>query len=269
MSDAAATQAVLNLLKKIPLYRLADEPSGSSPGASAKSLEELHQAYRRFDVVMSVLTMSMVVPLGFAWFYLFREIGSLAYPETGASGRLLGPSVYFWALPAGFAGIISAALPSLLIARLVLKGRYPEYVSYYNRKHGFDSFRLLRHFAAVITALIVFAVYLGATTYTVFLEDRIVIKGPLAETRSYAYSDIRTITAVPGRFKSGARHKKPPAGRFEILFDDSYLWKTGHGLRDSLPRCDYPIMAFAARKARIQIDGPDVLTGGPSTSDCS
>lgn len=266
MNDAAATRAILRLLTKIPLYRLPDEDaSGTAPGA--KSQAELHETYRRLDIGLTTLTVILVVPLVFGWLHLFQLLGGQVHPEIGPSGRVLGPSVYYWALPALFAGIVLAGVPPLLIARLALRERYTEYVSYYNRKSGFDAFRLFRHLAVVVAPVVVFGVYLGATTYTIFLEDRMVIKGPLADARSHNYSEIQEITALPTlRSANGKRVKRQ--ARYEILFEDGTRWKTSQGLRDSDPPCDYPVMAFAARMAGTRISGPDILAGEPASTDC-
>ena len=85
MSEAAAALAILNLLKRIPLYRLPDEDaSGSAPGA--KTQAELHETYRHLDMGLSILAMILIVPLGFAWLQPFQLIAGQAHPDPGVSG---------------------------------------------------------------------------------------------------------------------------------------------------------------------------------------
>lgn len=253
MSDAGLTLAVLGLLKKIRLYRLPDETPGESP-------EEQQRAFGRFDTMFNLVTLVVVVPFGFAWHRLFIWIAGFAHPAPGASGQILEPSVFYWVLPALFAGIVTAAMPSFAIARLVLKERYGDYVAFYNRKHGFDSFRMFRHLAVIVAVLVMCGVYLGATSYTAFLSDRIVIKGPLAAPRTYAYGDITAINAV---LKGTAG-----AGSYEILFADGYQWESSDGLRDSEPRCDYPAIAMAQELSGLPVIGPDIAAWDFSETAC-
>ncbi len=232
------------------------------PLEGGRSLEALKRDYRGYDMIAAVILFTVIPAMIFFWLAVFQAIGAWAAPDLGETGRLLGPSVYAWALPALFAAIATGAWPCHWLMGLFLAERYEEYLFYTYKQVGFDSFKVFKAMAAVFAVLVVLGVGFFANTYTAFLDDRIVISGLFAASRSLPYSQIVAVRAVAGRSEAESRGLDPIPGHFEILFRDGSLWRSKDGPRDSRPRGDYPAVALAAARASPRVTGPDIVTGG-------
>lgn len=238
------------------------------PLAAGRSLDALKRDYQGYEAIGGVIFFIVAPALVFVWLAIFQAIGAAAAPDPGAAGRVLGASVWAWSLPALFAAIVTSAWPCLWLMRLMLAERYEEYLLYTNKRVGFDAHKVVKAMAAVFAILVVLCTGYFATSYTAFLEDRIVISGALVEARSLPYSEIVAIRAVPGRPASRSKGLEVRPGHYEILFRDGSLWRSKDGARDSRPRCDYAVMALVAERAWRRIAGPDIVTGDRTSGTC-
>lgn len=240
----------------------------TDPLAGGRSVQALARDFFGYDLIALVLSFLMMPPLVFLWLDLFQAAGLWFAPDHGASGRLLRPSVWAWALPALFAGLASVFLPLHLLMKLALAERYTEYLFYANKLAGFDAFKLVKALSAIMALVALCGVVLLSSTFTAFLDGRIVIKGVLAEARSFAYADIVALRAVPAPDQNERKASERRPGHYEILLRDGTLWRSTDGLRDSLPRCDFQAVALAALKSGRRITGPDIRRGDRSTAPC-
>jgi hypothetical protein len=267
-----AVQGFFHLMRHWRRRSLAQENrrwDRPDPLARGRSLQALRRDYLGYDILAVPLFFLLVPTLVFVWADVFQAIGVWAAPDPGPAGRLLGPS--FWArfLPALFAAIASGGWIGLALLRLALGARFGEYLIYSCMLAGFDVHRVFKAMSLVFAVLVTFAVALFASTYTAFLDDRIVVRGVFAEPRSYAYGEVVAIRAVAGRPPRDGKKSDARPGHFEILFRDGSLWRSTDGLRDSLPRCDYLAVALAVERARLRIAGPDILTPDRTGAGCS
>jgi len=265
-----AFHAFYGIMRRLRRRRLARENlrwERPDPLAGGRSLQALARDYFFYDLVAGFLCFLLAPPLVLLWLGLFQAMGLWFTPDPGASERLLRPGVWAWALPALFAGLACLAPLMHLLMKPLLAERYAEYIFYARKLAGFDVVLVVKALTALIAVAALCGALLFSSTFTAFLDDRIVIKPVLGEPRSYGYGEIVTIRSVPAGDQSDRKPSERRPGHYEILFRDGTLWRSTDGLRDSLPACDYRALSWAAARAGKRITGPDIRLGEHARCD--
>ena len=262
-------RAVFGLIRQVRRRVLRAENrrwERADPLAGGRSRHALARDYFGYDIIALILFAVLTPPLIFLWLEGFQTFGRWMAPDLGEGGRLLGPSVWAWSIPALFAGLASVAWPLHLAMSLALAERYPEYLFYTSKVAGFDSVKAGKVIVVIAALIALFGVLLFSSTFTAFLDDRIVIKGVLAAPRSHAYRDIVALRAVAAPARPGDEEAR--SGHYAILFRDGTLWRSTDGLRDSDPSCDYHALVLAARRSGRPLAGPDIRRRQRPAADC-
>ena len=229
-----------------------------------KSLEELKREYTKWELFAILPFFVCVAALMYFWYGLFRDMADWFAHGLPPCHYLFMPCWAFWALPALFLGIITSALPVILLYKALLRERYAEYIHYTNLKAGFDGLKVFAWISAPIVVLAVAAVVIGINTYTQFKDDAIVIKRPVAwRPVAYPYGRVAAVAEV-------ARLVAPNGNlvdrtHYVIRFDDGTSWTSEDGMHEGEPEHDRAAVTFAAEaagKAILNLDTIDDLNRG-------
>ncbi len=228
-------------------------PFNPGPQHTLWTWEELSRRYARYDILTSLLFLLMSAGMVVLWYLLFTGLAALAHPAAGDFALVVGTDGIYWFMPALFAGLISAIYPTLFVLKRVFVHRYEEYLFYSNWKNGYDVAKSLTSLAGLLAIPVAISVYLGATTYTAFTEERIITKGVLAEAKSYPYDEIAEIRGIACQRSAANAFGTPLCDRYEIEFYDGVVWRSIDGLRNPAPQSDYQLAAMASELSGREI----------------
>lgn len=164
---------------------------------SPRSYDELKREFHRWEIFIFGLTILFGVLTGIIWCWLFSQLGAWQVSRLPEAAIVLTASWLLW-VPGLLMGVSTGALLSFLLVRLVLKGRYREYIAYQNQKFRVNNERLgpLLGVLFILGPIIILVMLLN--WYVVFTPEQIVIKSLLSiSERSYRYSDIDAIYTAP------------------------------------------------------------------------
>jgi hypothetical protein len=239
----AGLVVVLLALAVVTLQWLA--PPRKRP-ADLPPFEELRARYARWvhvDHVVGVLC----TPLAIAgWFLALRTLGDRTRHADAVFEEV--PGWVFWALPALFLGLITAAqLTALVMRGLMGAARRRELVCYLEEVYQLDYRRSMLVVATPI--LLCFVLYVAAflDTYAYLDKDGLVVNEPLSlreVRRPYA-----TVTSV--RQSVLAEDMGTSLG-YEVVFADGYRWDP-HELRDPEPDKDAALIRYVCERTGLPL----------------
>jgi hypothetical protein len=188
-------------------------------------LEELQRRYAKWELFATLPLIVFTTLFGVLFYFLFRTVRDALLPGVGPGQILLLPHPGVLALPAGFLGLMSSAMPTHWLLSYLLKDRYSEYTHYCNKKVGFDSWRVLRWMTVGIVVICVvvmppmFDWYVLCTDQGIDSNDYFSIG-----TRHHDFASLREVRRI-AKFKApnGKILDKP---YFQLVFQDGYLWSS-------------------------------------------
>ena len=228
---------------------------------SGLSSEELKARYRKWEVLSGIAYLPFAALLALPWFLGLRLVADRIRP---ASPGLIAPDPSFWALPAMFLGMVTAAAPLTSLLRLLLGRRYAEYEEYGRRKWGVEGTAAFLLIVSVVIVGCAVAVAFGLMTYTRFDTDGIVIQHCCSFRESrYAYAAVTAIKSVSHvRARNSNIVSKP---HYVIEFADGRVWSTAmlRGLRDPRPS-DRTLIDLAAMRSGRALQFMRLVSDSPT-----
>lgn len=213
-------------------------PFRPPPGKEGVTLAQLAPLYTRWEIA-NVLLLFACAP--FTVWLSKRLLERLVPPVAAPAGALYhaASDPAFMFLPALFLGLIIAAAPVMAGMKLLLRGRFSDYVLYGNLKVGFNATKVWCVMAIVTTVgALALAAAAGPVHFTVFSDH--------LEIRDVGYSNPRHIPLAQVATVAAA-----PTGRVELTFVDGRHWSSGDswGLLTFSPAAG-PLILQQARSAR-------------------
>ena len=213
-------------------------PFHPPPGKEGITLAQLAPIYTRWEIA-NVLLLFACAPLTI-WVskLLLGRIFPPPFFPVGALYHAVGDPA-FMILPGIFLGLVLAAAPVMAGMKLLLRGRFSDYLLYGNLKVGFDSAKVWG-VVAIITSVgaLALAAAAGPVQFSV-LPDRL-------EVRDIGYSGPRKIP-----YAHVATVASAPDGRIELTFVAGTHWSStdNWGLLTLSPTVA-PLLAQKAQSAR-------------------
>jgi hypothetical protein len=228
-------------------------PAKMPPGITTLSQSELARRYKSWEVASILPLFTFTAFLGYGWFLLIRFAASLLLPAAGDGVRVVTPEDAYWAVPAGFLGLVSSARPLTLLYGVLLKDRYAEYDAYTRFKLGFDSWALFRVFAFLVP-LMAAAFLLAGINYSAQFDERGITTRRFWGAGGGLHS-YEAVTSIHTRdhfiAPNGNRVLQP---HYVIEFSDGTAWTTRDGMRTPDPANDLNLMEFVALKSGRTIE---------------
>lgn len=209
--------------------------------------------YHRWEMGSLVPLLLAASASSYLWFRMLRLLAVFAERPVEKTRYLILPDPGSWGVPAIFLGIITSAVPLVLLYRFLLGERYVRYIRACNERFGFDGWRVFRFMAILIVVLAAIWTVLAARSFTRFDEDEIILSQPLtAKVTHYTYAQIRAIEhRATFQAPSGAIIAQP---NYVIHFDDGDTWSTRTLFRTPDPTNDESLIQFVAEQSGRQID---------------
>jgi hypothetical protein len=228
------------------------------------SLDALRSKYAKWEIAALIPFFSFSGVSGYLIFQGLIRIFHHSVPQSPENRFLMLPDQYFFMLPALFAGILSGAIPTDLLYRLLLKKRYAEYALYGNLKAGFDGWKVVKFLAVLILIPSLIFSTLAMDCYARFTDDRIITNRywGFGET-TYNYNQITRIKSV--------RLIKAPNGNIVenpyhiVHFNNGEIWSTRNTFYRAAqeiklsPEKEREILAFVAKNCGKEIERYDFL----------
>jgi hypothetical protein len=188
-------------------------PFRPPPGKEGVTLAQLAPIYTRWELG-SVLLLFVCAPFTiWAGKLLLARVFPPPPAPAGALYHAVGDPA-FMILPGLFLGLVLAAAPVMAGMKLLLRGRFSEYLLYGNLKVGFDATKVWGVMAVIISAgALALAAAAGPVHFTVFPDH--------LELRDIGYSGPRKIP-----YTQVATVGSAPDGRVELTFVDGTHWSS-------------------------------------------
>ncbi len=171
----------------------------AKPAPAGRSKADLKKEFHRWFQCEPYVLLAFMVPTTFLSWKLLLLIAGLMPLDIPEEGYALVPPRGFWFLPAMiFVAPVPTGLLAIQVFKLLLRGRYPDYVRYVELEQGIDESAVEKPLIAILGALAALAIWLSAHWYVYFTPDEIVVNAlfRLREER-FAYTEVSEIQTAP------------------------------------------------------------------------
>lgn len=211
--------------------------------------EDERRYYGRRYVGWGLPAIFFFVPLlGFLSYLALKGLAGLFHQATPTTRFAIFPEPIYWALPAGFIGIVSSAIPTGWLFQVLLRDRCRRFERYCREREGCEGGPALLMFSVLVVIGSAIGFVAGVTTFARFEQDGMEI-GRTFELRSTRYGYER-VAAIEHRTtflaRDGSRISRP---HHVIRFDDGSSWSTREFLRVPLPGPDGQLAEFVAQRS--------------------
>jgi hypothetical protein len=249
---AATVPLVLTLLGRIPFFRLPTAPPGFP------SRNELKKRYAKYQLAATLWALLSAAALTVGYYLLFGVLARRAHQGLSPGTFLLFPPAAFWALPALFLAIVSAAVPVSYLFRMILGDTgYAEFTRYGDLRYNLNSKRATVAMA-VLFGSIVLAILPFALHYHARFSETDLTETPFFsfKERTHPYRDITAIRRVNSFKAPNGKVMRQPF--YEILFGDGFVWSTSKSLHDLNLRDQQRLIDFVASRSgkRVELVDP-------------
>ena len=188
-------------------------PFRPPPGKEGVTLAQLAPIYTRWELA-NVLLLFVCAPFTvWACKLLLQEVFPSPPASAGAIYHTVGDPA-FMILPGLFLGLILAAAPVMAGMKLLLRGRFSDYLHYGNLKVGFNSAKVWGVIAVIVSAgALALAAAAGPVHFSI-LPDHL-------EVRDIGYSGPRMVP-----YAQIASVASTPDGSIELTFVNGTHWSS-------------------------------------------
>src|SRR4051794_15358976 len=227
-------------------------------GLERYSLDELKAEFGSlWDLLGTAFWLASMAVITVGVFGLLYVVGGHVGPAPQAGGWVFRPLPLLYAFPGFLLALGGAWVPTLLLLRLSLGGRYPRFAAYSALKAKFNVLTVLVGGLLFMSLAAAVAAFLLLATYTVVDSSgiRFAHAGQLRE-RAYGYERVREIVRARMMI-AGGREVDGPA--FAVVFDDgNRLATTNVGFSMSADR-QRDVMRHVARASGRHVRDVDLL----------
>lgn len=229
------------------LQKLAPLPEGYA--TAGPSLEDLRPRFRKWRIWGVLIFFVGIVPSGFAWWYVFREIGVRNAARFQPAVFHLHAADEVLAVPCLFLGFATSGALLMVAYRHLLGENYADYVRYDNLSTGYDSRPVARPMLLGVFGLSILFLGAAISWHVVFQQDQVMFRSwyGLAETTKL-YSEVKDIrTAAQLRAPNGNLVDRR---EYIVEFDDGSTWSTNFEPSALDPQAKRQLAAFVADQAK-------------------
>jgi len=170
-----------------------------------------------------------------------------------SSTYLLPTYPSYWVLPAFFAGLSLAGIPTWMVYRRLLRDRFPRFISFHNPRLGFDQ-RNAGMLLVFYSGLLTLALTIAGCNLSLRIDEHGMItrKASGLFGERYSFSEVtqiqENISVLADRPEQIVNHT------FSIQFTDGYLWQSASMGNRPVPQVYFEGLQYAADQCNITIE---------------
>jgi|SRR5690348_9343689 len=234
----------------------------SMPAPTPASLDELKAKYRKWLNVMSIVMVSVTVPLAPVLWLAFTKLADWCASLLPAADLTFAPVTRaYWLFPSFMLALTFSGFAAMAFVQWRLGERYQEFLLYWSQSSKMNPIKANKLVLGISAGLCTVLVFLGLRPYVQLRGDDLVVQRYFsAFTERYPLSQIRRIRTSAHFI---ARNGDTVARReYVIIFSGDRRWTTASILADPDEDAKRHFIERLARRSRVPIEEVAVFARG-------
>lgn len=246
---AASVRIVFAILREV----MPVSPEMPKP----RELDRLREEYTPWSIVGLLLFFVFAPTFGWAWYVIFHNLAGRQIGPPVPGQLALGIAPFFWAIPAGVAGVLTASVPMSLVLRALLRERYAEYSRFERFQQEFDMRPVGWFLYGAGTLGVALLVGLGLRPRLVVDEVAITTRGAFGAEVVRPHAQIVDLGLIARFIAPNGRSIRQPY--HAIRYQDGSIWTTRDTWQDLDAASALHVIAIAERRSRRPIRPVDTI----------